>query len=214
LAYETPGFERYFWESTVIGEIATLNIGSRPASRQQTRRIEDLRAIPWVFSWIQSRHGLPGWFGLGSALVAWSEARGEPGRRLLAEMYAEWPFFRSLVENAQLSLGKADRAVARLYAGLVQGGPGAAIHDRIAAEWARTTQALSDLTGGDLLASSPVLRRSIELRNPYVDPLSFAQVALLQRLRSAAEDDIATPEVVRGVALTINGVAAGLQNTG
>jgi phosphoenolpyruvate carboxylase len=129
-------------------------------------------------------------------------------------MYAEWPFFRSVVENAQLSLGKADRAVARLYADLVAGDPGARIHERISDEWARTTRALLELTGADLLASSPVLRRSIELRNPYVDPLSFAQVVLLQRLRTAPEDDPAMAEVARGVAQTINGIAAGLQNTG
>jgi len=214
LVYGDPGFLDYFRSATPIDQVSQLRIGSRPARRKGGERIEDLRAIPWVFSWMQSRHGLPGWFGLGSALHAWVEERGDEGRRLLQAMYAEWPFFRSVVENAQLSLGKADRAVARLYADLVPPGSGARIHERIAEEWARTTEALLELTGDDLLASSPVLRRSIELRNPYVDPLSFAQVALLQRLRAAPEDDPGAAEVARGVALTINGVAAGLQNTG
>jgi phosphoenolpyruvate carboxylase len=214
LVYGEPAFLEYFRRATPIDQVSQLRIGSRPARRGRGEAIEDLRAIPWVFSWMQSRHGLPGWFGLGQAHEAWTGERGEAGRELLATMYAEWPFFRSVVENAQLSLGKADRAVARLYAGLVEDGPAVAVHDRIAEEWARTVSALRDLTGGDLLASSPVLRRSIELRNPYVDPLSFVQVVLLQRLRSAPEDDPSTPEIARGVALTINGVAAGLQNTG
>jgi phosphoenolpyruvate carboxylase len=228
LVYEDPDFVRYFRQATPIDQIAELRIGSRPSRRRASDHIEDLRAIPWVFSWTQSRHGLPGWFGLGAALGAVAGDGVEVAGRL-REMYRRWPFFRSLVDNAQLSMGKADLAVARCYAGLVED---AALRERIFGaveeEWARTERAVLEITGQPaLLGSSPVLRRSIRLRNPYVDPLSFLQVSLLRRLRrlgDAATEGSTGPEeeavaanravLQRLVALTINGVAAGLQNTG
>jgi phosphoenolpyruvate carboxylase len=216
LVYEDQDFVRYFRQATPIDEVAELRIGSRPAKRKGGGRIEDLRAIPWVFSWTQSRHGLPGWFGLGSALREETRAQGAAGRRRLAAMYRSWPFFRSLLDNAQISLGKSDLAVARLYDGLVE--PArlrSRIFGEVAREWRRTAEALRSVTGQrTLLAGSPVLRRSIRLRNPYVDPMSFVPVSLVRRLRRLREGS-PRHEAVRNVAaLSINGVAAGLQNTG
>ena len=222
LVYADPDFVRYFRQATPIDQIAELRIGSRPSRRRTSDRIEDLRAIPWVFSWTQSRHGLPGWFGLGAAVAGVAADGAEPAARL-REMYRRWPFFRSLVDNAQLSMGKADLAIARCYAGLVEDGAlRARIFGAIEGEWRRTERAVLDITGQTaLLGSSPVLRRSIRLRNPYVDPLSLLQVSLLRRLRRRpdAGDAGDAPDGERAVlqrlvALTINGVAAGLQNTG
>jgi phosphoenolpyruvate carboxylase len=201
LVYDDPGFVAYFRAVTPIDLVSGLRIGSRPAKRQSSDRIEDLRAIPWVFSWTQTRFGLPGWFALGTAL-----ARTEPA--LLAEMYRDWPFFRSLVDNAQLGLGRSDLAIARLYDGLAP--KDARVFASIETEWRRTVEVIEAATGLPPLAGSPVLRRSIRLRNPYVDPLSFVQVALLGGLRRSPEDE----GLGRLAALTVNGIAAGLQNTG
>jgi phosphoenolpyruvate carboxylase len=212
LVHREPAFLDYFHEATPIDAISSLRIGSRPARRKGSRRIEDLRAIPWVFSWTQSRHGLPGWFGLGSALDG--ELAEAGGRGRLRAMYRGWPFFRSVLDNAQLSLGKADRAVARLYDGLARAPVRASVFPRVAGEWERTLHGLRAVTEGDLLDGSPVLKRSIRLRNPYVDPLSFLQVTLLSRRESLAEESPARAELERVLALSINGVAAGLQNTG
>ncbi len=213
LVYLDEGFLRYFEQATPIDVIQRLEIGSRPAKRRATRRIEDLRAIPWVFSWMQSRHGLPGWYGFGSAVSAWLDGEGRDAAQLVA-MYDEWPFFRSLVENAQLSMGKADLKIARLYAALA-GAEGQGIFSAIEAEWVRASQAILAITGKQrLLATSPVLRRSIDLRNPYVDPLSLLQVALLARLRGRGSGAEPADEDWRLLARSINGVAAGLQNTG
>jgi phosphoenolpyruvate carboxylase len=214
--YEDPEFIDYFRQATPIDEVADLRIGSRPAKRQGGGRIEDLRAIPWVFSWTQSRHGIPGWFGLGAALDEESGREGGSGRSRLAEMYRRWPFFRSLLDNAQISLGKSDLAVARLYDGLAEPPE---LRERVfsvvAAEWRRTEAAVLAVTGQPaILSASPVLRESIRLRNPYVDPMSFAQVSLLGRLRALPEESPDREPVRRLVALTINGVAAGLQSTG
>ena len=212
LVYGDPRFLEYFRRATPIDVVTELRIGSRPARRKASARIEDLRAIPWVFAWTQSRHGLPGWYGLGSAIRARLESA--PGAEAeLREMYESWPFFRSLAENAQLSLGKADRAVAALYAELA-GEEGRPVFAAVAGEWERTLAAVARVTGHDgLLASSPVLQRSIQLRNPYVDPLSFVQLSLLPRLRDS-EEGAEADDLARVVALTINGIAAGLQNTG
>ncbi len=215
LVYETPGFEDYFWESTVIGEIAQLNIGSRPASRKKTRSIEDLRAIPWVFSWSQCRLMLPGWYGFGSAYRAYQEKRNGKGLPLLQRMVREWGFFRTLLANMDMVLAKTDITLAERYAGLVQDEAlRNAIFPRLRDEWQATIDALLAITGErDLLASNPLLLRSIKNRYPYLNPLNHLQVELLRRYRSGApwNDD---PRVQSGIHLTINGVAAGLRNSG
>ncbi|PYQ11816.1 MAG: phosphoenolpyruvate carboxylase [Acidobacteria bacterium] len=217
LVYGDRDFVRYFHQATPIDAVTGLRIGSRPARREHSDRIEDLRAIPWVFSWTQSRHGLPGWYGLGSAYAAHLRAKGPGAARRWAEMYREWPFFRSLVDNAQLSMGKADLAVARVYDELAEPGLRSRIFPAIAEEWRRTRDAVLNATGrSSLLDISPVLRRSIRLRNPYVDPLSFVQVSLLARLRAlpGGLEDGQRETLQRLLALTVNGIAAGLQSTG
>jgi phosphoenolpyruvate carboxylase len=215
LVYETPGFEQYFWESTVISEISQLNIGSRPASRKKTTAIEDLRAIPWVFSWSQCRLMLPGWYGFGSAYQAFIAARGDAGLALLRHMVREWGFFRSMLSNMDMLLAKTDIALAERYAGLVRDADlRTAIFGRIKTEWQATVDALLAITGQDaLLAGNPLLKRSMTNRYPYLDPLNHLQVELLRRYRSGApwSDD---PRVQSGIHLTINGVAAGLRNSG
>ena len=215
LVYETPGFERYFWESTVISEIAQLNIGSRPSSRKKTTAIEDLRAIPWVFSWSQCRLMLPGWYGFGAACAAYLEAQGETGAALLRRMYREWGFFRSLLSNMDMLLAKTDIGLAERYAGLVQDEVlRKDIFGRIRNEWQATIDAVRGITGHrDFLEDQPLLRRSMQNRYPYLDPLNHVQVELLRRYRSGApwSDD---PRVQSGIHLTINGIAAGLRNSG
>jgi phosphoenolpyruvate carboxylase len=212
LVYETPEFLPYFEQATCIGEIAELKIGSRPARRSAARSIEDLRAIPWVFSWMQSRHTLPGWYGLGSAVTEFLAANPD-GLALLCEMYARWPFWRTLIDNAQMILAKADLVIARLYADLVTDQELAArIYGRIAAEYRSASDAVCRITGqAALLERSPVLGTSIERRNPYVDPLSFIQLVLLTRLRSGQGS---RDELITAVLESINGVASGLKNTG
>jgi phosphoenolpyruvate carboxylase len=212
LVYETTGFEDYFWESTVISEIAELNIGSRPASRKQSRSIETLRAIPWVFSWAQCRLMLPGWYGFGSAVDAWLEAHGDDGLALLQEMHREWPFFASVLSNMEMVLSKADIAIASRYADLVVDPElRASIFGRIRAELESTLSALLRIMGAsELLAGNPQLARSIKYRFPYLDPLNHIQVELLRRYRAGDKDERSR----RGIHLTINGVAAGLRNSG
>jgi phosphoenolpyruvate carboxylase len=216
LVHDDPAFVDYFQQATPIDQIADLRIGSRPAKRTSGGRLEDLRAIPWVFSWTQSRLGLPGWYGLGSAFQAYLQEHGPAGEARLKEMHREWPFFRSLLENAQMGLGRSDRAVARLYGQLALPEE---LRRRVLAildqEWDRTEGAILAVTGQPaLLTGSPVLRRSIKLRNPYVDPLSFVQVSLLGRLRALPDQAPGREPVRQVVALSVNGVAAGLQNTG
>ena len=177
LVYETEGFEDYFWASTVISEIATLNIGSRPASRKQTRRIEDLRAIPWVFSWAQCRLMLPGWYGFGSAVKAWQADHPEQGMPFLQELYREWPFFRMLLSNMDMVLSKSSIAIASRYADLV---PDVAlrklIFGRIRDEWHTSIDVLLEIMQQErLLESNPALERSIRDRFPYLDPLNHVQ---------------------------------------
>src|SRR5574338_188447 len=184
LVYETPGFERYFWESTVISEIAELNIGSRPASRKKSAAIEDLRAIPWVFSWAQCRLMLPGWYGFGSAVQTFLQARGETeGMALLQAMYQEWPFFATQLSNMDMVLAKSDIAIASRYAALVKDESlREAIFGRIRAEHAATLAVLLKITGqAELLDANPLLKRSIRNRFPYLDPLNHVQVEMLQR---------------------------------
>jgi phosphoenolpyruvate carboxylase len=212
LVYETEGFERYFWESTVIGEIANLNIGSRPASRTNSRRIEDLRAIPWVFGWAQCRLMLPGWYGFGSAVNAWLAAHPENGLALLKEMYRDWPFFQALLSNMDMVLAKSNIAIASRYAQLVEDEAlRDAIFPRLRREWEDSIQKLLTITEQQsLLDSNPLLARSIRNRFPYLDPLNHLQIELLKRHRSGDMDE----QVVQGIHLSINGIAAGLRNSG
>ena len=212
LVYETEGFEAYFWESTVISEIAGLNIGSRPASRKKTTAIEDLRAIPWVFSWSQCRLMLPGWFGFGAAVNAYIKANPDNGLALLQEMFVEWPFFSSLLSNMEMVLAKSDLNIARRYAELVSDvSLRDSIFARICEGHADTISALKAISGQDeLLAANPMLKRSIRNRFPYMSPLNHVQVELLSRYRNGDQD----ARVRRGIHMTINGVAAGLRNSG
>jgi phosphoenolpyruvate carboxylase len=212
LVYETEGFEDYFWSSTVINEIATLNIGSRPASRKKNRRIEDLRAIPWVFSWAQCRLMLPGWYGFGTAVKAWLAAHPDQGLALLQEMHREWPFFRTQLSNMDMVLAKSSIAIASRYADLV---PDlklrSEIFARIRDERDRSIEALLAVTGAKkLLESNPLLDRSIRNRFPYLDPLNHLQVNLLRLYRAHQN----APKILTGIQLTINGISAGLRNSG
>jgi phosphoenolpyruvate carboxylase len=234
---DAPGFVAFFRLATPIDEIATLRLGSRPAARGQSvdgaaggarsalldpatpavagsDSIADLRAIPWVFAWSQARIELPGWFGVGSALEAHAVAHGPAGIAALARLYVRWPFLASLVDNAELALARADLGVARQYAALAgdtTSGPWAAIE----AEYARTVGWLARLTGRDrLLEREPELRRRMALRDPYVDSLSEMQVTLLARLRVCDPDDPDRARLLRLVQLTVNGISAGLQQTG
>ena len=210
LVYETPGFTDFFWGSTVINEIATLNLGSRPASRKKTRAIEDLRAIPWVFSWAQCRVMLPGWYGFGSAVEARLQAGGDLA--LLQRMYREWPFFRTQLANMDMVLAKSSLAVASRYADLVEDeGLRSRIFEAISKEHALTIRHLSAIMDQSrLLETNPLLERSINNRFPYLDPMNHVQVELLKMLRADPE----AQEVRGGVHLSINGVAAGLRNSG
>jgi phosphoenolpyruvate carboxylase len=219
LVYETPGFTDYFFSATPIREIAELNIGSRPASRKSTRRIEDLRAIPWGFSWGQCRVALPGWAGFGSAVQSFLGAPGEEHDRrleLLRKMYKQWPFFRTLLSNLDMVLAKSDLRIASRYVDLVDDKKlGKRIFGAIKAEWERTQAMLGEITGeAERLQSNPSLARSIEHRFPYLDPLNHLQVELMRRYRMRREDDPTMERVRRGIHLSINGIAAGLRNTG
>jgi phosphoenolpyruvate carboxylase len=216
LVYDDPDFLAFWQAATPINDIGALKLGSRPAYRSQTRSVADLRAIPWVFSWMQSRCVLPGWYGLGAAL----ESAAGSGA-LLREMYQGWPFFQTLIDNAQQSLTKADLGIAEQYASLVEDG---AVRERIfgliRAEYDRTCGAICRITGQKaLLDNEPVLQRSIQLRNPYVDPLNYIQIEMIRRLRRHRSVDTQTAhnedDALRAVIeLTINGVSSGLRNTG
>ncbi len=220
LVYGDPDFAAFFQGATPIAEIARLRLGSRPARRTASAKIEDLRAIPWVFSWTQARILLPAWYGLGSALAA---GRAAHGLELLREMDRNWPFFNALLANAELALAKADLKIAERYVALVEP-PGLRdrIWGRIREEGDRTVAELLAVTGQDrLLDRDPVLQRSVARRNPYVDPLSFVQVELLRRLRRDGAGDAAgdggdggDEALMRATLLTINGIAGGLKNTG
>src|ERR1700686_801570 len=212
LVYETEGFADYFWASTVITEISTLNIGSRPASRKKTRAIEDLRAIPWVFSWAQCRLMLPGWYGFGRAVEAWIKQHPDKGMPFLRELYREWPFFRTLLSNMDMVLAKSSIAIASRYAELV---PDVSLREkifgRIRQEWLTSIETLLAIMGQErLLQGNPLLERSIRNRFPYLDPLNHVQVELLKAHRTESPDEA----VLRGIQITINGISAGLRNSG
>ncbi len=219
LVYETPGFTDYFFSATPIREIAELNIGSRPASRKATRAIEDLRAIPWGFSWGQCRVALPGWCGFGSAIEQFlgKEAKQRKERlALLQKMHKQWPFFRTLMSNLDMVLAKSDLGIAARYVELVEDRKlGKRIFGLVQAEWQRTHDALTLITGEKRrLESNPTLARSIEHRFPYLDPLNHLQVELMRRYRNGRDGDPGMDRVKRGIHISINGVAAGLRNTG
>jgi phosphoenolpyruvate carboxylase len=211
LAFETPGFLDYWRAATPLHEIKNLRIGSRPATRTGRERIEDIRAIPWVFSWMQSRFNLPGWYGIGAGL----ESLNNPG--LLKEMFESWPFFRSLLDNTEMSLLKADMDIARLYSDLVPDRALATkIFDDIYAEYERTRYAILNASGhNELMDGEAMIQRSVRRRNPYVDPLNYIQVEMLRRLRALKDQEGAEANALREViVITINGIAAGLRNTG
>ncbi|MBP7690900.1 MAG: phosphoenolpyruvate carboxylase [Anaerolineales bacterium] len=213
LVYETPGFMEFWRHATPIDEISRLRIGSRPTARRGgALQVANIRAIPWVFSWMQSRFNLPSWYGLGLALA---QSPADAGLR--QAMYAGWPFFRALLDNAEMSLLKADLEIAALYADLVPDQALArAVFARVRAEFERTRVAVLAVTGhASLMDADPVIQRSIQLRNPYVDPLNYLQVEMLRRLRALSDPDSEAAEPLREViTLTINGIAAGLRNTG
>ncbi|MFP2925847.1 phosphoenolpyruvate carboxylase [Pyxidicoccus sp. 3LG] len=205
LVWEDPRFLELFTSATPVEEIASLPIGSRP-SKRKAGGLETLRAIPWVFAWTQNRAILPGWYGVGSALEAY--AREEGGVATLKRMYREWPFFRAVIDNVTMVLAKSDMAIAGRYAKLASDAT-RPVWRRIQQEHRRTRKQVKRLTGElKLLDHNPQLQRSISLRNPYVDPMSFLQVELLQRKREGQ------PDVDRPLLLTLNGIAAGMRNTG
>jgi phosphoenolpyruvate carboxylase len=208
---DNPEVLEYFEQATPVNELEYARIGSRPARRSQSRRLEDLRAIPWVFGWMQSRHAVPAWFGVGHALEHFAGSRPEH-ERLLKEMMSSFPLFSSLVRNVEIAMAKADMAIAGLYAGLVSD---AGLRDRVYGmlreEFERTRRVILSVTGqNELLENNPVLFRSIRLRNPYVDPMSLIQVDLLRRKRSGG----ASSALDYAIGATMNGIAAGLHNTG
>jgi phosphoenolpyruvate carboxylase len=196
----------YFEEATPVRELDFARIGSRPSKRSQRRGLDELRAIPWVFGWMQSRHVLPAWFGVGYALERFND------RHLLQDLYEQFPLFHDLIDNVELGMAKADLSIAQLYAGLVSDQPlRETVLELVVEEFERTKRVVLDVTGQDtLLQKNPVLARSIRLRNPYVDPLSLIQVELLRRKRAGEDDD----NLNYALAATINGIAAGLRNTG
>jgi phosphoenolpyruvate carboxylase len=217
LVYNTPGFTEYFFSATPIREIAELNIGSRPASRKASQKIEDLRAIPWGFSWGQCRLTLPGWLGFGSAVEQFLSQGGTPASRrdalaLLQKMYRQWPFFKTLLSNMDMVMAKSDLALASRYAELVSDARlRKRIFSAIEAEWHRTAEALTLVTGEkNRLAGNAALQRSIRHRFPYIDPLHHLQVELVRRYRAGQADQ----RVQTGIHISINGIAAGLRNTG
>jgi phosphoenolpyruvate carboxylase len=213
--FSNADFLPYFHQATPINEIGKLNIGSRPAKRSNSPQIEDLRAIPWVFSWTQNRHLFPAWFGFGTAVEQTIQS-GMVSIDDFCDMYQNWRFFRALVDNLQMALAKADMMIASEYTTLVSDKElGRRMFEQIQAEFLRTRQIVMKITSSEeLLENSPVIRASIRLRNPYVDPLSFFQVALLRELREVPVDSPEYQQLLAEVLLTINGIASGLRNTG
>ena len=208
---ENPEIVQYFEEATPVNELELARIGSRPARRSASRSLNDLRAIPWVFGWMQSRHAVPAWFGVGHALESFA-ARGGSESRELQRMAREFPLFAEMIRNVELAMAKADLSIARLYSGLVRDTQlGERVFSMLSQEFDRARKSILWLTGqNELLERNPVLMRSIKLRNPYVDPLSLIQVELLRRKRSGETSD----DLNYALGATMNGIAAGLHNTG
>lgn len=211
LVHDTPGFVEYFKESTPVSEIGALNIGSRPTSRKPTTAISDLRAIPWVLAWSQSRVMLPGWYGTGTAFEGWIN-EGDGRLEVLRDLYRRWPFFRTVLSNMAQVLAKADMGLAARYSELVADEQlRSRVFDKIVAEYTRTIQMHKLITGqDDLLADNPSLARSVFNRFPYLEPLNHLQVELLRRYRSGDDDEL----VQRGILLTMSGLATALRNSG
>jgi phosphoenolpyruvate carboxylase len=215
LVHDDPEFLHFWQTATPIEEITSLRLGSRPAFRKATKTVHDLRAIPWVFSWMQSRFNFPGWYGLGSALDAGLNLAD--GEMLLRSMYREWPFFQTLIDNAQLTLAKADMKIASHYASLLRHD---SIRERIlgilSREYRITLAGILKVTGqAQLLDHEPVLQKSVALRNPYIDPLNYIQVELLRRHRFRQANSLGDDHALRmAIELTINGISHGLKNTG
>ena len=214
---ETPGFYEYFVSATPVEELQHMRIGSRPAKRQQgSKNIDDLRAIPWVFGWMQSRHILPGWLAVGTALENFIQQKPKANLAALREMYEGWPFFRTTISNIEMALAKTDFQIARQYAEtLVESEPGRRIFTLLEEEYERSCHAVIQVTSEQrLLEKQPVLQRSIAVRNPYVDPMSYLQVELLARLRAQKTSVGEQDQLLYAILLTINGIAAGMRNTG
>jgi phosphoenolpyruvate carboxylase len=212
--YETPGFLDYWQQATPIDELSNLPISSRPAKRR-AGGFSGMRAIPWVFSWVQSRAIIPSWYGVGQAFESFCK-QGEDHLDMLKTMYRRWPFFNALIENVQLDLAKADMGITALYASLVTD---AALRERIfpqiKAEHQRACEYICLITDQpSLLSHTPIMRRSIERRNPYVDPLNFIQVALLRELRQTPPGTPAHEKLLNMVLSAVNGIAAGMKTTG
>ena len=211
LVYENPKFIEFWQTATPLDEIKRLHIGSRPAARGKSSEVTKIRAIPWVFSWMQGRFNLPGWFGLGSALAAVKDDA------LLREMYKGWPLFNTMLNNAEMSLLKADMGIASLYVDLVPDKElGREMFSTIRAEYDRTRDIVLSISGhADLLEEEPVTQNAVQLRNPYVDPLNYIQVEMLRRIRALTDQEGKEAQSLREViSITINGIAAGLRNTG
>jgi len=214
--HDDPEFLTFWRQATPIDEIGELNFGSRPTYRRKgSVSVSDLRAIPWVFSWMQSRFNFPGWYGLGSGLNSILD-RGPAGEKVLREMYQRWPFFQTIIDNAQLTVCKADMSIARVYAGLVEDeGIRERVFDRLTAEFRLTEKAILAVTGqSQMLENEPVLARSIKLRNPYVDPLNYLQVEMIKRRRAPRVKKEDRDDIRAVLELTVNGIAGGLKNTG
>jgi phosphoenolpyruvate carboxylase len=211
LVYETPGFIEFWQSATPLDEIKRMHIGSRPAARGQSSEVTKIRAIPWVFSWMQSRFNLPGWFSLGSALTSIED------EALLKDMYMGWAFFKTMLDNTEMSLLKADMEIAALYVDLVPDKRLAnELFNAIRDEYDRTRDTVLEISGHtNLLDAEPVTQNAVQLRNPYVDPLNYIQVEMLRRIRGLPDQESDEAKSIREViSITINGIAAGLRNTG
>jgi phosphoenolpyruvate carboxylase len=215
LVYENKHFIDFWQQATPINELSQLRISSRPARRGNGEDFAAIRAIPWVFSWMQNRAIIPSWYGVGYAFQTYCEQNPQ-GLSTLQTMYQEWLFFRALIENCQLDVAKADMGIARLYAGLVDDQKMAEeMMGLIESEHRRTCEMICQITGQTtILGNSPALLKSIESRNPYVDPLNFLQVELLRELRALEPGSPEHAAVLDSVLATINGIAAGMKTTG
>jgi phosphoenolpyruvate carboxylase len=211
LVYDTPGFIEFWQAATPLDEIKRLHIGSRPAARGKSSAVNKIRAIPWVFSWMQSRFNLPGWFGFGSSLLAIED------QSMLREMYRGWLLFKTMIDNTEMSLIKADMDIASLYVDLVPDREmGRHFFSLILDEYSRTHDAVLSISGhAQLLDAEPITQNAVLVRNPYVDPLNYVQVEMLRRLRALPDPESEQAKALREViTITINGIAGGLRNTG